>query len=489
MDALSGLEPKKVYKFFNEISSIPHGSGNLVKISNYLVEFAKLRGLKYIQDEYLNVIIFKDASSDNKNTKPVIIQGHMDMVTVAKYGYKIDFLNEPLKLIRDGDYIHADRTSLGADDGIALAFALAVLDDNSISHPPIEAVFTVDEEIGMLGASAIDTSPLKGKYFINIDSEEDGIFYAGCAGGATFKIDRPFKKETIVGNAYTLDISGIRGGHSGVEIDKQGANACQLLGRILFTLKESGFNINLFSLNGGAKDNAIATSANAVFYIDLEGKSKETFKSLSKKIIEDIKNIYKATDPLMTINLIEVKSDSYTAIIDDDSEAIINLLANLPNGVIRMSSDVEGLVETSLNLGVLKTNESSIDLTYSVRSNIDCQKDYLLSRLENLSKIFGATSNISGEYDAWEYKDESLLRDLLKEEYKTLTGKDASVEIIHAGVECGIFLSKMPDLDCVSIGPNIYDIHTFDEKMSISSVANYWKLLLNVLSKLSKVED
>lgn len=488
MNALEGLKPEKVYKFFGEIAAIPHGSGNLDQISNYLVRFAEERGLRYIQDRYLNVIMFKDASSDNVNSNPVIIQGHMDMVTLAEDGHRIDFLTEPVALVRDGDFIRANRTTLGADDGIALAFALAVLDDDSLSHPPIEAVFTVDEEIGMLGAAAIDTSPLKGKYFLNIDSEEDGIFYAGCAGGATCTISRPFKKEQAGGKAYSINISGLSGGHSGVEIHRQSANACHILGRILFTLKESGFKINLFSVNGGEKDNAIAVKANAVFYTHTYPDLPD-LKSLIKKTSDDIRYIYKTTDPLMSIRITEVKSDADFSMDAADSSAMIDLLTNLPNGIIRMSDDVNGMVETSLNLGVMRTCSDSVEFTYSVRSNIDCQKDFLIMKLKNIAEHYGAASSVSGVYGAWEYRPDSMLRSLLIDEYQNVTGRAAKTEVIHAGVECGIFLSKMPDLDCVSFGPQADDIHTPNEKMSISSLSDYWTILVNILARLAKTND
>lgn len=491
---LDGLSPEKVFKYFEEICGIPHGSGNTKKISDYLVSFAKERNLKYIQDEYNNVIIYKDASCGYEASPVVIMQGHTDMVCEQTAGRNMDFLNEGLRLKKDGNIIYAEGTTLGGDDGIAVAYMLAVLDSDDVAHPALECVFTVDEEIGLLGAAALDCSALKGRIMLNIDSEEEGKLLVSCAGGATVECILPVQFENEAptpDTVYCLKIDGVAGGHSGVEINKQGANAVKLLGRVLYALSADN-DLRLIYLSGGNKDNAIPRTAYA--YISIEkGDIRE---SLLSELEKTIRAEYAHTDSDIKISLCppnmqmsEGKADEteYKYVMTKAStDKTLAALAGLPNGVMKYSQDIEGLVQTSLNLGVLKTDMSakSISLSFSVRSSVGSEKSELISRMNCIMNGLGGTIKVSGEYPAWEFKKDSHLRDIMVLTYEELFNDKPQVLAIHAGLECGIFSGKMEGLDCVSFGPDVENIHTTEEKLHIDSVERTWKYILEVLKKL-----
>lgn len=482
MGVLEGLKPNKVFQYFEDITQIPHGSGNIRQISDYLVDFAKARALKYRQDEMYNVIIWKDGSKGYETSEPVILQGHIDMVAVKVDGCDKDMEKEGLDLEVNGDLISAKGTSLGGDDGIAVAYALAILDDNSIAHPPIEAIFTVDEEIGMLGADFIDVSDLKGRLFMNMDSEDEGIFTVSCAGGASVTCNFPYKTEMINAPVIEIRMDSFVGGHSGVEIDKGRVNANCAMGRILLNLFQN-LGMRLVTVNGGEKDNAIATFSEAAIAVLPETLDK------AKQIIEDtfqeIKEEYKTVEPNAKIitnvldeNLIEALSGASTL-------AVIIGLVNMPNGIQRMNPEVEDMVQTSLNLGIVRTDMDAVRLSYSVRSSKESEKNFLIEKLRSMTEIFGGEIKCEGVYPGWEYRTDSRLRDTAVEAYKSLyDGKEPVVEGIHAGLECGLFASKINDLDAVSFGPDMRNVHTTDEKLSISSTERTWKLLLKILEML-----
>lgn len=481
MGVLSELEPIKVFKFFEEICNIPHGSGNVKQISDYLVEFAKNRGLSYRQDEKYNVIIFKEGAEGYKESAPVILQGHIDMVAVKTDDCDKDMEKEGLDLMIEGDLISAKGTSLGGDDGIAVAYALAILDDDSIAHPPIEAIFTVDEEIGMLGADFINVSDLKGRLFMNMDSEDEGVFTVSCAGGASATCKLPYKRETINAPVIEIRMDEFTGGHSGVEIDKGRVNANCAMGRVLLNLFQN-IGMRIIAVNGGEKDNAIATFSEAAIAVLPETLDK------AKQIIEDtfneIKEENKVTEPtakvtvnIMDANLTEAFSDAATL-------SVIIALVNMPNGIQKMNPEIEGMVQTSLNLGILRTEKDTVDLTYAVRSSSESEKKYLIEKLRSLTEIFGGNVDVSGVYPGWEYRADSRLRDVMVQAYKDLYGKEPVVEGIHAGLECGIFASKLPGLDAVSFGPQMKNIHTVNEVLSISSTKRTWELVLETLKTL-----
>ena len=481
MEILKGLEPRKVFEFFEEICSIPHGSGNTKVISDYVVKFAKDRNLKYIQDESNNVIIFKNASEGKENSPSVIIQGHLDMVCEKDADVEFDFENDGLKLEVNGDLISAKGTTLGGDDGIAVAFALAVLDDDTIVHPEIEAVFTVDEEIGLLGAGALDTTPLKSKMLLNIDSEEEGTLLVGCAGGAQAKMEIPLKRTEAEKLKLKVTVDGLLGGHSGVEIDKNRANSNMVMGRILNSLANTA-EVYIIEVKGGLKDNVIPNSTYAEIAVD-----EKDFDALKEKISEldkILKNEYKTSDTNISVCIEKAETGKLEVFDKESTKKVIFLLNNVPNGITDMSADIENLVETSLNLGILSTEADKMILSWGVRSSVLTKKTALIEKLKNMSDFVGGEFSVSGEYPAWEYKRDSKLRDIMVEVYEKQYGKKPEVEAIHAGLECGIFCGKMPELDCVSFGPDIMDIHTSKERLSISSAKRVWEFLLNVLENL-----
>lgn len=479
---LEQLEPKEVFHYFKEICKIPHGSGNVQQISDYCVDFAKQHGLKYRQDESLNVIIWKDGTSGYENSPAVILQGHIDMVAVKEEDCTKDMEKEGLDLeIQDG-YLSAKQTSLGGDDGIAVAYSLALLASTDIPHPPLEAVFTVDEEIGMLGAAAIDLSDLKGKIMLNMDSEDEGIFLAGCAGGASVRCDIPVTKGTETGVRRTLTLKGFTGGHSGTEIICQRANTNILMGRILMELNnEMSFFVT--SISGGEKDNAIAKVGKLELLI--QPSDAQTFTETTEKITATLKREYEVTDPDMQIVITEDNEEKETLVYHPSCTMKLMLaLVHLPYGVVKMSNDIKGLVQTSLNLGIIQETQDCVRLCYSVRSSVGSEKEWLIEKLYSLTEFLGGSCTIDGPYPAWEYKKDSKLREIICEVYEELYHEKPLIQTIHAGVECGLFSEKIPGLDCISFGPNILDIHTTNEHLDIASVERTWKLILEVLEKL-----
>ena len=488
---LNDLKPKKVFHYFEDICDIPHGSRNTKAISDYCVIFAKEHNLKYIQDDSNNVIIFKDASLGVEGHDTVILQGHLDMVNEKTSDSLHDFEKDGLDLVIEGDYLHCKDTTLGADDGIAIAYALAILDDTSLIHPPIEAVFTVDEEIGLLGANALDITPLKGKCLINIDSEEEGVFLAGCAGGVTANITFPIERMNAKGISYELSITGLNGGHSGTEIDKGYANAHKLLGRLLYKFKSNGVYYGINHIVGGSKDNVIPNKCN----IDLLLPNDEDNKALALQTIKDLNNDFKieyqVADPKIQINFVETNNgvEEEVAILSMKCNVIITFfLIHAPNGIQYMNQSIKGLVETSLNMGILNTSTESINIGFSVRSSVKSAKIQLMDQLSYITEFLGGECNFKGDYPSWAYRQDSNLRTIFTKTYKELYGKDAKVETIHAGLECGIFDEKFQEqdrsLDMISFGPDIFNIHTTKEKLSISSVLRGWEFALEILKRL-----
>ena len=463
---------EKALKFFEEFSKIPRGSGNTKAIADYLVDFANARALEVIRDESDNVIIRKPATPGYENKPGVIFQGHTDIVALKTPDCPINMEKEGLQLYRDGDLLRARGTTLGGDDGVAMAYAMAILDSSDVEHPEFEAVFTSDEEIGLLGATALDTSNIRGRLLINIDSDEEGIFTAGCAGGARVDISLPVKTKTHIGQIYTLNISGYKGGHSGVEIDKNRANAIKTVAEILSALD----SVKIAKISGGSADNAIPSDAVVYF----------TTQSSIFDISDAINNAKEAlpeTECDAKFN-VEQNFSSAKVLSVEDSANVIALINETPSGVVRMMEDIEGLVETSLNIGIIKLDRKGLELTVSVRSAKGEEKAKLIERLKTISLSHGATMGVRGEYPAWEYRKESHLRDVMCKVYREMYGKDATVVTIHAGLECGIFSDKIEGLDCVSIGPDNKDIHTPDERLSLSSFNRVYEYLINVLKNI-----
>ncbi|MDE7334396.1 MAG: aminoacyl-histidine dipeptidase [Lachnospiraceae bacterium] len=498
MEMLEGLKPEEVFYYFEKICGIPHGSGNTKQISDYLADFAKKRNLEHYQDEVGNVIIIKDASSGYEDHEPVILQGHMDMVAVKAPSASIDMEKDGLKLIVDGDRLMAEGTSLGGDDGIAVAYGLALL-AGEYCHPRIEAVFTVDEEVGMNGARALDVSPIRAKRLINLDSEEEGVFLAGCAGGARVNISLSCEKVKREGIPCEVRISGLLGGHSGEEIGRERGNAICLLGRVLDNLfRKLDFCIE--NMQGGVADNAIPSSAKADILIAGYAKGGDgpekgqcgfsveectrIVNGVCEKINRELKEELAGKDE-------DVKVEAVCGQIRDGAVAegtlakrMVSLLLGLPWGVQAMSAAMPGLVETSLNPGLLSMEEDCLKIDISVRSSLESARKALTGRLESLAYLAQAQIEVTGEYPGWAFKKESPLREKMAEVYRKLYNREPVVEAIHAGLECGLLAHKIPGLDCVSIGPDMKNIHTAKEELSISSASQVWEYLLKLLKEL-----
>ena len=480
MAILTGLQPSGVFEMFEQLCGIPHGSRNTKAISDFCVRFAQEHGLDYRQDDSNNVILFAPATPGMEQAQPVMLQGHLDMVCEKEADCPLDLQKEGLNLRTDGEWIWAEGTTLGGDDGIAVAYALAILADPTIPHPPLEVVLTTDEEIGMLGAAAIDLSEVKARRVLNIDSEEEGVLLAGCAGGATVCCHIPLMWTLKKGLRATVQITGLRGGHSGMEIQKGRANANKLMGRFLNEMDEI-FAYALCTVNGGNKDNAIARESTADVVILPERLAELTAFAAQRQ--EAYRAEYGETDPDITIAVTPGTEDTFEIMMGDCRRSVLSVLQQLPNGVQQMSRDIEGLVQTSLNLGILKVDFRGIHLTSSVRSSVNAEKQQLIQQLAEICGKLGGSCEVMGEYPAWEYKADSPLREIMTEVYMEQYGRKPAVEVIHAGLECGLLSGKLDGLDCVSFGPDIVDIHTTREKLSIPSVQRTWKLLLEVLKR------
>ena len=461
----------KVLDFFQKLTTIPRGSENREGIKNYLLDFAGERGLRCRSDEADNVVIFKSASKPFEGKAPVILQGHTDMVCAKEDAYEIDFLNEGLKLQRDGDFLSAKGTSLGADDGIAVAMMLALLDSDK-ELPALECIFTSDEEIGMIGATALDMSDIEGKYLINVDSEDEGILTVSCAGGSTAVVNIPVKKEQREGFVYEISVSGLMGGHSGTEIGKGGLNANCVLAYVLKELE--GYRI--VCVSGGEKENAIAARAKMILLFE-----KETDIS---PLLEKLINESKAKEPDIKAECIFKSKQKVAAFDKDSTKRTAAALISMPQGIIKMSEFDKNAVQTSLNLGVLEQADNSVSFTFSVRSSVKEQREELERELKSIAETNGGTLAISGVYPGWEYKKNSVLRDKAVEVFEKLFDNTPKLESIHAGLECGVLISKKPELECISLGPQLYDIHTAREKLSISSAERTWKYLNELILSL-----
>ena len=503
MAVLENCEPKRVFHYFEEICKIPHGSGNTKQISDYLVQFAKDHDLKYVQDEMNNVVIYKPGTAGYENAPVVIIQGHMDMVCEKDTDCDIDFEHDGLRLVFEDGVISADGTTLGGDDGIAVAFALAILDADDIPHPPLECVFTVDEEIGMLGAAAIDCSPLKSRIMLNLDSEDEGYLLVSCAGGACATCHIPVEYENAKDDHSVVKIivEGLTGGHSGVEIIKQRANADKQLARLLYNIGRD-VPYRLISIQGGLKDNAIPNKAEA--YVGIDPENVDNFVKSAEKNEKILRHEFGNTDPELVVkvetdlsddlgsynNADDVQNDMYgrtminRVMTEKSSDIVIRSLMMMPNGIQKMSNDIEGLVQTSLNLGILKTTEDEVIASFSVRSSVQSEKENLIDQLRCVSVSAGGNLDVQGDYPAWEYRHDSPLRDIMVDVFEEQYGRKPVIQALHAGVECGLFAGKLPGLDCVSFGPDMKNIHTSRESMDVASVQRTWRYVLGILERL-----
>ena len=480
MRVLENLQPERVFYHFEEIAKIPHGSGNTKQISDYLVAFAKEHDLEHYQDEINNVIIIKEATEGYENADAVIIQGHMDMVCEKESDCNIDFEKDGLDLYVEDGFVKARGTTLGGDDGIAVAYGLALLEATDIAHPRLELVITVDEETGMDGAYGIDLSMLKGKKMLNIDSDEEGIFLTSCAGGTSVEATIPVKRITQTGVMLNVKVDGLFGGHSGAEIHKERGNASILMGRVLNNIaNEVPFGI--ISLAGGLKNNAIPRECNASILVPEEAVS------LVETIIAEQSEIFKkelfASDADVKVTSVNAGVQEASILEFASINQVLCYLRLVPNGVQHMSQAIPGLVETSLNLGIMELKEDVFVTDTSIRSSVGSRKEDLRDKLVNIIELVGGEAEVVGDYPAWEYKAESKLREEIATAFKAVYGKEPEFTAIHAGLECGILSEKIEDLDCVSFGPANYDIHTPQERLNIESTERVWNFLVEYLKQ------
>ena len=482
MRVLEDLKPNNVFRFFEEICNIPHGSGNTDAIAGYCMDFALKRGLECIRDEYNNVIIRKAASAGCRSTEPLLLQGHLDMVCEKNFDSdpRFDFMKDPLRIAVMDDYVYAKGTTLGGDDGIAVAYMLAILDDNTIKHPALECLFTSDEETGMTGMHGLDTSTLRSKRMINLDSEDEGEILVSSAGGRKVKCHTPVGYRDHTGLSYDIVICGLLGGHSGSEIDKYRGNANLMLGRLLYYLKDK-ISYDLYYLKGGLQDNAIPREAKASVIIEARDASK--LEDLVTEFEMTVINEYRKIENNITIYC-ESGSETTEKVLDDESkEKIIFLLMTIPDGIAKMCPESENIVQTSSNAGIMRLREDYFSLIVSIRSSISSEKEALSDKLKYLTETIDGEYIIESDYPAWEYRERSKIRDIVAEAYTELFDKQPKLTSIHAGLECGIIFDKIKGIDIVSIGPDLEDVHTPKEKLSIPSTERTWRLLLRILEK------
>ena len=479
---LEDLSPRPVFHYFEELTKIPRCSGSERQASDYLVGFAREHTLEVLQDAALNIVIKKPGTAGHENSPAVIIQGHMDMVCEKTRASHHDFAKDPLILKVNGDTVRADSTTLGADNGIAVAYALALLDSTDIPHPPLEVLITTGEETGMFGVAALDASNLSGKTLLNIDAENEGVFFVSCAGGVDIVIEFETEWEKADDPALLIGVSGLIGGHSGMEIVRQRANAIKILGRVLDAARQAG-EFRVAAISGGSKSNAIAREASAT--ITARADVLARVATIVSEEAAELKREFGVVDP--DIEVTALPADHPAEQLDRAStDKLVSFLVIAPTGVQSMSQELEGLVESSLNLGVLAQSGKSIELTVSVRSSVDSLMREITGRIEALSALIGASTSRIGVYPAWRYEAESPIRDLCVRVYKEVTGAEPEIRAIHAGLECGLLKQKLPDTDMISFGPNLYNVHTTDEHLSIGSVATTWKFLAAVLKEIKE---
>ncbi len=477
---LEALDYKKIFYYFSEIAAIPHGSGNVGKLADYLENFAKERSIRYVRDAADNVIFYKDAAPGYEKFPTMILQGHMDMVCEKEAGVDIDFATDGLTLKLDGEWLFADRTTLGGDDGIAVAYCLALLDDTEAKHPALECVITTEEETGMDGAKALDGSLLSGRHLINIDSEEENIILCGCAGGARVTGMLPVERVIAGGRTVKVTVSGLLGGHSGAEIHKNRANAVLLLARYLFLLREK-VPFLAEEIIGGQKDNAIPRDAEAtlLFPEDISAEDIEAAQKLAEELATELKG---AEPEAKLVFAPEEYVEELPVMHPRSFEKLLFLLIQAPNGVQVNSAEIPGLVESSLNLGICKMTSEGMELHWSLRSSKASYLNFLKEKMIYLIGFLGGDYEVSGEYPAWEYKEESKLREVYANSYEEMFGTRPAIETIHAGLECGLLGEKIPGMDMISIGPDMKDIHTPAERLHISSAVRIYKLLEKILA-------
>lgn len=475
---IQGRKPESLFHYFEKISAIPRGSYHEEKIADFLVEFAKERGLECYRDRQNNVLIKAPASADRQGAAPLMLQGHTDMVCEKNGDVEHDFLTDPLKLIAEGNELHADGTTLGADDGIAVAMMLALLDGEIASHPAYECLFTTAEEVGLDGAKAFDYGRISARRMINLDNEELDVVTVGCAGGVRTDLTRAYREEPFAGEAVRVKVGGLFGGHSGADINSGRANANRLMGRLLAGLLREG-DARIVSICGGSKDNAIPRECEAVLAVEDGEKAQLLLTDLAEAIAGELS----PDDREFSVTVEDADPDT-GMMSREDTGRLALILADTPAGVLAMSRQVPGLVEYSRNLAVVRAGEGSAQVTFSDRSSRESQLDASERELELLGRTLGYEVSHRGRYPGWDCAERSDLRGAYLNAYRQVTGEDAQVTIIHAGLECGIIYSALPDMDVISVGPTMRDIHSPKETLNLESTETFWQILKTLIEKM-----
>ncbi len=484
-EILTDLKPKDVFTYFEKLTKIPRGSGNEEKVSDFLVNFAKDHNLEYAQETCKNVIIKKPASKGYEDTPKVILQGHLDIVCAKEESLDFDFEKDPIPLVVEGDFIKTKGTTLGADNGIAVAMVMAILANDELKHSEISALFTVSEETGMDGAMALNPDNISGDILINIDSEEEGTALSSCAGGVNAYVFLPFEKERCRRDMafYEVSIKGLLGGHSGIEINKNRANAIKLMARVLKSIDQEMI-YKLASIQGGEKMNAIAKMCSVV--IAIEKNNVKKLEKVLNRMQTYFSSEFEGSDPEIKIYIKSISREN-KVLNESSKRKLMHILRLLPQGIETMSSKMSGLVESSNNVGVIETQENEIFINNAIRSSVSSLKDEIIERIKIISITNDARYVLDADYPEWEYKIDSPIRDLMKKRYEVLSGEQLKIDAIHAGLECGLLKEKVGDIDMISIGPDIYDVHTPNERLSILSTKNVYNFLCDVLENIKEI--
>lgn len=479
---LGGLNPKPVWDYFEEICKYPRPSKKEEKIAGYILSWARSKNFKVKKDSLGNFVIQKPATPGMENRKPVVIQGHLDMVCEKNRDVEFDFDKDSIQPWIDGDWVKAKGTTLGADNGIGIAMGMAVLDSTDIEHPPIELLCTLDEETGLTGAMQLATDLLDAEILINLDSEEDGTFFIGCAGGQNTRGTYRFKYEQAASGMlfYEIALKGLKGGHSGLQINEGRGNAIKLLTRLLYNASKK-FGIRLSSFNSGNKHNAIPREGFAIICVDKNKMSD--FEKFVEEFNAIVKSEYQTKEPNISITFERVDNRSVVLPLDIQWK-ILNSFYAMPHGVIRMSPDIPGLVQTSTNFAIVETKDDSITALTSQRSSVESEKKYIADTVGCVFELGNAEVNMGDGYPAWQPNINSSVVQLARNVYRDIFGKEAKIEAIHAGLECGLIGEKYPGMDMISFGPTLHDVHSPDERISISTTENCWKLLLGILKNI-----
>jgi dipeptidase D len=479
---LGNLKPELLWNHFEEICNIPRPSRKEQKVAQYVISVAKRNNLEYATDDFGNIVIRKPATPGKENLTPVVMQGHLDMVAEKNSDVVHDFDKDPIKPFIDGDWVKASGTTLGSDNGIGVAAALAVLESKDIEHGQVEVLFTLDEETGLFGAQALKPGFINAKILVNLDSEEDGAFYIGCAGGQTTYLKYKTTLNDVPGNTTPLEIkiTGLKGGHSGLDIITGRGNAIKLMVRLLHELNYK-FGIRLVSFNGGSKHNAIPRESFAV--IRVSNKSAAEVSSYIENYSSIVKIELATVEPNLNVTSGAAKSKS--KVIDKlSTKNLLDSLYAVPNGVIKMSADIEGLVETSTNLAVVVTKGKSVDVTLSQRSSVETERNDISNSIASLFKLAKADVHQADGYPGWKPDVNSAILKTVKNVYDGLYHSEPKIKAIHAGLECGIIKERYPDMDMISFGPTIVGAHSPDERVQISTVDKFWNLLVNILKNI-----